>query len=115
MHGLSKLTMLTSLLLEKEKRDGEIKERLRGKRDGRMDEETKTSVKRLMGQIHSKESRDKRPQLAHVGQALTMKFSTYLPACALYDRKNTAQINIHQSHPFSPHCKALWEIMTLVF
>lgn len=92
-----------------------------GKRDGGMDEEMKTSVKRLMGQIHSKESRDKRPLLADVGQALTMNFSTYLPACALYDRKNTAQINIHrsQSHPFTPdwqaNCKALWEIWIYFF
>lgn len=64
-----------------------------GKRDGGMDEEMKTSIKMLMGQIQSIESHDKRPQLARMGQALTMKFSTYLPACALYNRENTAQIN----------------------
>lgn len=50
-----------------------------------------------MGQIYSKESHDKCPQLARMGQALTMKCSTYLPACALYNRENTAQINIHRS------------------
>lgn len=70
-----------------------------------------------MGQIQSIESHDKCPQLARKGQALTMKFSTYLPACALYNRENTAQINIHrsQSPPLKAqtHCKALWE--TIVF
>ncbi len=123
MHGLSKMTLLTLCFLKKEKGKRERKMRQgrgtllpthhwqlsHGKRDGGMDEEIKTSIKRLMGQIHSKESHDKCPQLARMGQALTMKWSTYLPACALYNRENTAQINIHRSQsPPSLTAKHYW-------
>lgn len=55
----------------------------------------KMSIKRLMDRIHSRESQDQCPPLAHVGQALSMRFTTYLPASALCDRKNIGQINTH--------------------
>lgn len=58
-------------------------------------EQNSTSIKRLMERFHSRESQDQCPPLAHVGQALNMRFTTYLPASALCDRKNIGQINTH--------------------
>lgn len=87
-------------------------------RDGGMGGVRKQSqLKRLMDRFHSRESQDQCPPLAHVGQALSMRFTTYLPASALCDRKNIGQINTRTGHSptlykLSTTPSPLWEATT---